>query len=219
MSNETGTLPCKCPGTSHQAKIIVVTGGPGAGKTAALELARRTFCSHVAVLPEAASILFSGGFWRHESREGKMAAQRAIYHVQKELETMALQEKKASVIICDRGTLDGLAYWPDSEESFFKTLGVTKEDELKRYSIVFHLRTPLLTEGYNNQNPVRTEPADLAAIIDAKILEVWSTHPNRKILNSSIAFVDKAKNLLELINAEIPECCRINKSASRQAGK
>ena len=40
---------------------MVLTGGPGAGKTAVLEVVRRTFCEHVTVLPEAASILFMGG--------------------------------------------------------------------------------------------------------------------------------------------------------------
>ncbi len=31
---------------------MVLTGGPGAGKTAILELVRRTLCPHVALLPE-----------------------------------------------------------------------------------------------------------------------------------------------------------------------
>jgi len=38
--------------------LVVLTGGPGAGKTAFLEIARRNFCEHIAVLPEAASIVF-----------------------------------------------------------------------------------------------------------------------------------------------------------------
>ena len=45
-------------------KRIVITGGPGAGKTAILELARRDLCAHVEVLPESARIVFSGGFPR-----------------------------------------------------------------------------------------------------------------------------------------------------------
>jgi predicted ATPase len=42
-------------------KLVVLTGGPGAGKTALLEVVRRHFCEHVVVLPEAASIVFGGG--------------------------------------------------------------------------------------------------------------------------------------------------------------
>ncbi len=43
---------------------VVLTGGPGAGKTAALEVIRRLYAPHVQVLPEAASIVFGGGFPR-----------------------------------------------------------------------------------------------------------------------------------------------------------
>jgi hypothetical protein len=58
---------------------VVITGGPGAGKTAVLELVARSFCPHVAILPEAATIVFGGGFPRHTTTVGLMAAQRAIY--------------------------------------------------------------------------------------------------------------------------------------------
>jgi adenylate kinase len=37
----------------HERRRVVLTGGPGAGKTALLELIRQSFCSHVKVLPEA----------------------------------------------------------------------------------------------------------------------------------------------------------------------
>ncbi len=52
---------CSCKMPRHGSKLVVLTGGPGAGKTAVLEVVRRRFCEHVAVLPEAASILFGGG--------------------------------------------------------------------------------------------------------------------------------------------------------------
>lgn len=46
------------------APRVVLTGGPGAGKTAVLELVRRAVCRHVRVLPEAASVVYGGGFPR-----------------------------------------------------------------------------------------------------------------------------------------------------------
>jgi adenylate kinase len=72
-------------------RLVVLTGGPGAGKTAVLEVVRRNFHRGVAVLPEAASILFSGGFPRRKDLPGHRAVQRAIYHVQRELERIALE--------------------------------------------------------------------------------------------------------------------------------
>ena len=65
---------------------VVLTGGPGAGKTAVLELIRLFFCVHVRTLPEAAGIVFGGGFPRSDRQVLRQAAQRAIYHVQRELE-------------------------------------------------------------------------------------------------------------------------------------
>ena len=69
--------------------MIVLTGGPGAGKTAVLEMLRKEVCPHVAILPEAAGILFGGGFWRLPTDSARAAAQRAIFRVQRELETIA----------------------------------------------------------------------------------------------------------------------------------
>ena len=66
--------PCGCA-TQHQWKTIVLTGGPGAGKTAVLELVRQEFCAHVQILPEAAGIVFGGGFPRTGSLEWRRSAQ------------------------------------------------------------------------------------------------------------------------------------------------
>ena len=39
-------LPCECS-EPHARRKIALTGGPGAGKTAVLELVRQSFCKHV----------------------------------------------------------------------------------------------------------------------------------------------------------------------------
>ena len=43
MKQTAAGVPCACVGP-HPHKRIVLTGGPGAGKTAVLELVRRSFC-------------------------------------------------------------------------------------------------------------------------------------------------------------------------------
>jgi hypothetical protein len=43
---------------------------------------RRSFHEHVAVLPEAAGIPFSGGFPRRATEAARESARRAIYQVQ-----------------------------------------------------------------------------------------------------------------------------------------
>lgn len=199
---------CQCSLVEHSPKLVVLTGGPGAGKTAVLELARRNFCEHISVLPEAASVVFGGGFIRRDTIPAKKAAQRAIFRVQRELERLVIEEKKSAVILCDRGTLDGWAYWPNSEEAFWKENETTREKELKRYAAVIHLRTPGASQGYNYRNPVRIETADQAAMIDQRIAEAWKGHPNHQFVESAQEFVAKAAQAIELIRRELPECCK-----------
>ena len=199
-------VECECA-EPHERRRVVLTGGPGAGKTAVLELIRRSFCAHVKVLPEAAGIVFGGGFPREDDAACRRAAQRAIFYVQRELEA-AGDSHHPAIVLCDRGTLDGLAYWPGSSDDFWSGLNTTLGDELARYDAVIHLRTPALDHGYNQQNPLRTESATAAAEIDGRILRAWEPHPRRFIVDSSSSFLDKAARALEILRAEMPECCR-----------
>jgi predicted ATPase len=204
---------CPCTAT-HTTRRIVLTGGPGAGKTAVLELVRQEFCAHVEILPEAAGIIFGGGFPRTGSLEWRRSAQRAIYFVQRELEATA-EAGNSAVVLCDRGTVDGAAYWP-GPESFWDSVGTTLKSELERYDAVIHLQTPSIDSGYNNGNPLRTESATAAAEIDAKLLEIWRGHRRRFIVPPSADFLEKATRTLAILRAEIPACCaqhRANYSA------
>ena len=84
----------------------------------------------------------------------------------------------------------------------------TIEEQLKRYDAVIHLRTPQADEGYNHENPLRTESAAAAAEIDARLLRAWERHPRRFIIDPSKNFLEKAARALEVLRAEMPECCR-----------
>jgi len=197
-------IPCDCTET-HVPRRLVLTGGPGAGKTAALELIRRaSFCDHVQILPEAAGIVFGGGFPRRRDIQGRKAAQRAIFHVQRELESTAADN--AAIVLCDRGTVDGAAYWPGPDD-YFDSLKTTLAEELRRYHAVIHLRTPQLA-GYNHHNPLRTESLVEAAEIDLRLLRAWDTHPRRFVIEATPDFLTKAARVLEILRAELPECCR-----------
>jgi predicted ATPase len=199
---------CQCDKVRHKCKRIVVTGGPGGGKTAVLEMVRRVLCPHVVILPEAAGIIFRGGFWRKPEIPARMAAQRAIFHVQRELEQLVEDEESAAIALCDRGSLDSLAYWPGTATSFFKQLQSSQEQEIARYAAVIHLRTPSALTGYDQSNPLRMESASEAQAIDLKIEAVWRKHPRRYFVENSKDFLEKAKAAIELIKNELPSCCK-----------
>ena len=199
-------VACECA-EPHERRRVVLTGGPGAGKTAVLELIRQSFCAHVKVLPEAAGVVFGGGFPREDDPACRRAAQRAIFHVQRELEA-AGDSHNPTIVLCDRGTLDGLAYWPGSVGDFWTSARTTVGEELARYDAVIHLRTPALEHGYNQQNPLRTESATAAAEIDARILSAWEMHPRRFVVESSASFLDKAARAIDILRNEMPDCCK-----------
>jgi len=197
--------PCRC-GERHPTRRIVLTGGPGAGKTAVLELVRHATCPHVAQLPEAAGIVFGGGFPRSLDLVVRRAGQRAIFFVQRELEATTAGAN-AAIVLCDRGTVDGAAYWPGPGD-LFAEVGTTLEEELRRYHAVIHLRTPGLELGYNHRNPLRTESAAEAAAIDERIATIWASHPRRYVVEATPDFLTKAARTIEILAQETPLCCR-----------
>jgi hypothetical protein len=212
------TVPCPCTRV-HSPRRIVVTGGPGAGKTALLELIRHSLCRHVRILSESAGVVFGGGFPREGDPRCRQAAQRAIYYVQRELEVIGDTHNPA-IVLCDRGTVDGVAYWPGPAAEFWTSLGTDAQAELARYDAVIHLRTPPPGRGYNHRNPLRTESAAAAAEIDDHILEAWAAHPRRHVIESSPRFLDKASRAIEILHDELPECCAHGPAlgAGRRAG-
>lgn len=197
--------PCDCV-ERHVPRRVVLTGGPGAGKTAVLELIRLFFCDHVTTLPEAAGIVFAGRFPRSDAPPLRQAAQRAIYHVQRELEAVAGTEN-AAVVLCDRGTVDCGAYWT-GDGDLFSSVGTTRAIELARYDAVIHLRTPTWPHAYNRRNPLRIESLEEAAAIDGRIAAQWADHPRRFVVEPTEDFLHKAAHALALLRDEVPECCR-----------
>jgi predicted ATPase len=197
--------PCDCR-VLHAPRRVVITGGPGAGKTAVLELIRLFFCEHVRTLPEAAGVVFGGHFPRSNRPVLRQAAQRAIYHIQRELETVA-DDDHAAVVLCDRGTVDCAAYWI-GDGDLFSAVGTTLAAELARYDAVIHLQTPTSRDAYNYDNPLRLESIEEAGAIDARIARQWSGHPRRFVVEPTEDFLHKAARALAILRDEVPECCR-----------
>ena len=127
--------------------------------------------------------------------------------MQRELEVTGDSHNPA-IVLCDRGTVDGLAYWPGLSKEFWSELGTTLQREFSRYDAVIHLRTPAPEQGYNQENPLRIESAAAAAEIDARIAHAWESHPKRFVVQSSAEFLDKVGQALEIIRGELPECCK-----------
>ncbi len=173
-------------------KRILLTGGPGGGKTTALDLFRREFCGRIASVPEAATMIFSGGIERSTKKDVISAHQIAIFNLQKHLEHAVRTMHPDKLILCDRGSLDGLAYWPSSEQDFFTTMHSTLEYELSRYDAVIFFETAAKSsQDIKSNNPIRNESNEKAIELDQKLQAIWGQHHNFNFIPSSESFIKK----------------------------
>lgn len=176
---------------------IVLTGGPSAGKTSVVDILHRSDWARTIVVQEAASLLYRGGFPRSQEKIHMRCQQRAIYHVQKELEEIAVYEGVQRTIVCDRGSLDGLAYWPDDEESFFRSINSTMQSELARYDWVIHLDTASPADYKNSE--IRKEQVSEAALVNEKVKHAWRLHSNRLVIPNTEIFLEKVSITLQAV--------------------
>jgi nicotinamide riboside kinase len=177
---------------------IALTGGPSGGKTTLLDALKKEFGSKIKIAPEAATILYRGGFPRIQTYSGQFHAQVAILHTQRHLEDVLLENFPDRLLVCDRGSLDSLAYWPDTEEHFFKTINSSREIEFARYPCIIHLDTAFEVD-YDISNPIRTESFGDALLLNQKIKQSWEGHPNRIIIPAEGDFFSKLKKATEIV--------------------
>lgn len=176
---------------NHRSRIVV-TGGPGGGKSTAVELFRRELGARVIVVPESATLLFSGGFPRHPTPDAQKAAQRAIFHVQRNLEDVQAAAYPSRLLLCDRGTIDGAAYWPGSPEHYFDAMGTSFAAELERYDgVIFFESAAAGGHSIEGGNPARIESNDEAARLDLALRRVWERHPRYAFIPNEHSFFSK----------------------------
>lgn len=193
---------------ANHCRRVVLTGGPGGGKTTAADLFRRELGERVVVVPEAATILYAGGFPRSEDKIIRRSIQHAIYHVQRNLETIKAEEFKNRVLLCDRGTVDGAAYWPGPPEEFFSNMGTTLEAELKRYDAVVFFETAAVGGiSIEGGNPIRNETLGQAIALDQKLKFLWSQHPQFHFVPNNHSFLHKIGSGLKILSHVVQTRC------------
>ncbi len=186
--------------TAKNACRIVLTGGPGAGKTTAADLLRREIGDSVVIVPEAATLLFEGGFPRYKTEFAQMATQETIYSIQKNLENVQTANYPDRILLCDRGTLDSAVYWPKGAEDFFKEIGSSLEREYKRYDAVIFFETAAVGGiSIEGGNLFRTESLKEAVELDQLLKKVWEKHPNFHFIPHESSFLKKMIKALDLI--------------------
>ncbi len=179
---------------------IVVTGGPGGGKTTALDLFKRELQEEVTLVPESATSIFKSGIKRGHNSECITLIQKMIFDYQNSVEELYEKQNDADILLCDRGTLDGLAYWPTDEASFFKEMKTSLKQELSRYDAVIFFETAAVKGGdIRSNNDYRNEDNDTALALDKKLYEIWSQHPEFHLVKSEGSFIAKIINGVRIL--------------------
>lgn len=187
---------------------VVVTGAPGGGKTTAADFFRREIGERVVIVPEAASILFQGGFPRSRQPDVVRIAQETIFQLQRNLEDVQRAHYPGRILLCDRGTVDGAAYWPGRSGGFFSSLGTTLEAELDRYEAVIFFETAALGGiGIEGGNPSRIESLREAVALDAKLRKLWMRHPRFILVPHDVSFFKKIGFGLAVLERIINDLC------------
>jgi predicted ATPase len=188
---------------------IVLTGGPGAGKTVITAALAASEPEHFVLVPEAATQVYRElrTRWDRLDIQGRRDVQRRIYHLQRAQEDRLAAEHPHRTLILDRGTVDGATYWPEGPEAYWLDLGTTLREQLDRYDAVIWMESCAALPGVydgDGSNPCRFEDAASALAAGASLARLWSAHPNLRRIPAFPHLGEKIEAVRRLINLRLP---------------
>lgn len=199
---------------------IVLTGGSCGGKTTATHILKdklEKLGYNVFIIPEISTELDLKGYTLEKLGREKWQEMILRWQIAKEdiIYKKANMSKRLSIIICDRGALDGQAYVSESLfNSILNRLKLNKEDLYRRYDLVFHMKSIALDfpEKYENtSNPMRREDIGASKMIDRKLQNIWAIHSNQYIVDNSTDLNGKVNKVFTEIIKYIEKNINIDK--------
>jgi predicted ATPase len=168
---------------------IVLTGGPGAGKTVIARAIASRHPDRFALVPEAATQIYDllQTRWDRLDLEGRRDVQRRIYRLQVEQEDRIASSHAGKILLLDRGTIDGAAYWPEGPDDYWRDVGSTLARELARYDSVIWLESSAALGLYDDDasNFCRFEDAQAAIQSGELLKQLWGAHRRLQLVRAS----------------------------------
>lgn len=191
------------PAPVRHARRIVLTGGPGAGKSV---ISRRLATAHadrVIRVPEAATQVYDQlqTRWDRLDLPGRRDVQRQIYRLQVKQEDDLAAANPDKILLLDRGTIDGAAYWPEGAAAYWHDLGTTLPTELARYDVIIWMETAAALGLYDGDasNNCRFEDAPAAVASGKLLLNLWGGHPHLVHVGAFANVDDKMRAVEEIL--------------------
>lgn len=192
----------------HAMRKIVFDGGPCGGKTTVGRYLREKYPSLIFLTPEVASSL-TKELIPLPGRDVELSAdwlfdfQNAVLPAQITMERMwenALSNSEIQLMIIDRGTLGGAAYFPGGLERFLNHFNLDLEESFARYNMVIHFETlaksqPELFGKADNAQRYEDSP-DQAIALDDRIQDIWRDHPNWQFIPSHVG-IESIKTMVD----------------------
>ncbi|MBR6223356.1 MAG: ATP-binding protein [Lachnospiraceae bacterium] len=192
-------------------KRVVITGGPCAGKTTAIENIRTYFeekKSRVIFVNEVPTEIMKMGITL--AKYGKLPFQKAIIDLQRKKEQVimdaacSVEGEQEVLIIYDRGILDHFIYLNDKEQKLIEEeMGIDRQQLYGNYDLIIHMLSVAskMPELYENSE-FRLEAVPEAKEIDNKIGNIWKQHSNYIQIDCERNFEDKIQKLINIISSK-----------------
>lgn len=182
---------------------IVLTGGPGAGKTVVAMAAVERLGERFVLVPEAATHIYNtlNTRWNRLDTAGRRDVQTRMYQWQLQQENATAAAHPGRVMLLDRGTIDGAAYWPDGHDAFWPAMGTTRQAELGRYDAVIILETAAALGVYDGaaSNDVRFESPSEAIRSGELLVRLWDGHPHVRHVPAYPRLQDKIDHVVRMV--------------------
>ena len=190
---------------------IVLTGGPCAGKTTALNAIKKNLEGKgikYITIPETATELILNRMVPNSNYTYEFQTLVLERQYQKEQSAIAYAKKIYAnedkvVILCDRGIFDNIAYLHSKEEfqRMLKEHNFQEQLLLSSYDLVLNLFSlascnPKL---YSLNNEARLENVEEAKLADERTANAWANHYNIKLLDSSISLQEEQNLIIKYI--------------------
>ena len=194
-------------------KRIVLTGGPGSGKTSVLEKINQVYSSQgykVIIVPETATELMNNGITFKNGSISLVDFQELVMRLQLAKEevvdrTIELLGDENVIVLYDRGTIDNTAYINKEEfEEMLARLNNVRSftDLLNKYDLVINLvgREDFYT---TENNKARSESSSEALKLGDATLKCWLGHKTVKIVMPKNTVEEKISEVLNIINESL----------------